>query len=413
MKKHLIIFLMMVPSLLLAQWDGWNKGRISPVVKKVTSVPLDVGTPIAWWRMGYDDTNATQILDISGNSRHASNMPSVATGPTRIMKDGTYYYFNGGSGVFDAGDIFTNLTQTFAVSVWMQFMNQGSYCYVYGTYNGGAHANTYLGFSSGGAEVVGVLEQSDGTTFITANLPALPSAVSVAYPNWCHVVLAGDGASIKLYSNAVVIASNTYNGTLKTIPGYPFYIGGLYSSAKIFSGNLADVRVFTNLSPVQITNLYTTGRYIDYWDVVTNMTSSNAPAPSEVSGSSEWSGGSYPPWKAFDGSVGGNAWYALQNETNHWIQYDFSSSTSPVVAALSIKGEPSYCPYQFGMNGSTDGSTWTLLQTNNIPENSGNIVYFFKNNNTTAYRYYRIWITNQYSAGIMAVKEIRLFERRQ
>lgn len=165
----------------------------------------------------------------------------------------------------------------------------------------------------------------------------------------------------------------------------------------------------TTTTSTTTTTTTTIPSFSSYVDVTTNMTANDAPSPSIVSASSEYSG-SYPAWRAFDGNEAADWEPAVPQSNPSWLQYDFSASTSPVINKFTIKGYPSYSPKDIELIGSVDADTWTSLQVTNVRDNTG-VTFSYTNYNLTAYRYYRLNVTNTYDI-YMGVLEFRLFEGR-
>lgn len=69
---------------------------------------------------------------------------------------------------------------------------------------------------------------------------------------------------------------------------------------------------------------------------VPTMTSNTAPY-GEASASSEYSGGAYPAWKAFDGDRTKNGWFPSSN-TDQWISYQFTRGIVPKMMTAVTRG---------------------------------------------------------------------------
>jgi hypothetical protein len=116
-----------------------------------------------------------------------------------------------------------------------------------------------------------------------------------------------------------------------------------------------------------------------------------------VTQSSNYSSGS-ASWKVFDRTNGG--WIA--NGTTAWVQVDLGSGNSGTPVGFSLfttTTNTTRMPKDFTVEGSNDGSTWTVLstQTGQIFANYERKDYAFTN--TTAYRYFKLDITLNNGAG--------------
>jgi len=98
------------------------------------------------------------------------------------------------------------------------------------------------------------------------------------------------------------------------------------------------------------------------WDTVKNATSSNAPSPIGITGSSEYDAG-YAPWRASDGLMV-SRWQS-GNGVNypHWRIYDCGTGNSNILISFS------FCPFtsqglkNFTIDYSQDNSAWTTGAT--------------------------------------------------
>ena len=102
----------------------------------------------------------------------------------------------------------------------------------------------------------------------------------------------------------------------------------------------------------------------------------------------------YEGSKAFDNNESSYWW---PSHTNNWIQVDLGDGVTKKARKLRIKsvfGAGAYCLKNFTLQGSNDGSTWTLIYSG-VQRNNGNWQeYTFAND--TAYRYYKIWCLSSY-----------------
>ena len=116
--------------------------------------------------------------------------------------------------------------------------------------------------------------------------------------------------------------------------------------------------------------------------------------------------------KACDDNIG--TFWGNNDAMPSWWQYDFGSGNSETITKARVYGSDdwgniAYCPKDFKIQGSNDGSGWTDLDTQT------GIVWAvdgwkdFSFTNTTAYRYYRIYITaNNDTSDWTLINEVEL-----
>lgn len=88
----------------------------------------------------------------------------------------------------------------------------------------------------------------------------------------------------------------------------------------------------------------------------------------------------YLPAKAFDNSIGvrGNGWISSNSTSDHWLkQINLNVRINQVKLNCIIGNDPSRTPYNFSIEVSADGNTWTQLITpTNITPSNGAIFIF-------------------------------------
>ena len=87
-------------------------------------------------------------------------------------------------------------------------------------------------------------------------------------------------------------------------------------------------------------------------------------------------------------------WAANSDAPPHWWKYDFGSGNEQILVQVSIKpwGDGvGYGVKDFNIEGSNDDTNWDVLYTDQHPNDNTLIDYSFTN--TTAYRYYRIYLS--------------------
>lgn len=103
-----------------------------------------------------------------------------------------------------------------------------------------------------------------------------------------------------------------------------------------------------------------------------------------------------------------NYYWQAQSTTNQWWKYDFGAGNEKVIAAVDyMKAYTS--PKNFSIQGSNDDTLWQNLYTGVGPDTNDYTLVEF--NNTTAYRYYRFYITDCYAtSGYAGLHEIKMYE---
>jgi hypothetical protein len=112
-------------------------------------------------------------------------------------------------------------------------------------------------------------------------------------------------------------------------------------------------------------------------------------------GSASASTGTATPDRAFDGNLS-NYWYTDNGGINAWLKYD--CVTPKVVNYINIYAwQGVYAPYSFQFQGSNDNVNWTTLYTSAVLSWSATSTEAktFSISNSTAYRWYRLYMTPQ------------------
>lgn len=125
------------------------------------------------------------------------------------------------------------------------------------------------------------------------------------------------------------------------------------------------------------------------------MTSATTPS-GVVSASSEYNG-SYAAWYAFCGTPGNDqqTWAtSYGHTTGEWIQYKFDEGVviKKIATTNRNEGNPRVIR-TFIFQGSDDGETYVDLANCEIESNQGHYRQEFLINNSTAYTYYRLYVT--------------------
>lgn len=229
----------------------------------------DVGTPLAWWQMTADGTNATQILDFA-NSYNASNIPTVALGPT-LTTDGTNYYyeFDGLNDRFRVDDpsafSFTDGSgndKPFSLSMWLNSVDW-------------IQTDGILSKYGAGTAVEWSMIRTASRVYFYVTNPTVTAYRGRHTANdmptyngdWIHVVGTYDGsettAGVKIYINGTQADTTDFTAgsyTGMTPSPEPVLIGNRQGISE-WEGFMDDVRIFaTNISATVVSNLYTQGQ---------------------------------------------------------------------------------------------------------------------------------------------------------
>ncbi len=133
-----------------------------------------------------------------------------------------------------------------------------------------------------------------------------------------------------------------------------------------------------------------------------NTTPSGAAAASSVSGTAAWN--------AFDRNTG-TGWSTANTVTTGWLSYNFP--TGKIIKRYgwfaSIFGSTN--PRTWTFEGSNNGSTWVVLDTQTAFTSGASTFYSFDiSANTTSYTYYRINISAVNGGGNIAIQELEMSE---
>jgi hypothetical protein len=125
----------------------------------------------------------------------------------------------------------------------------------------------------------------------------------------------------------------------------------------------------------------------------------------------------FPAWHAFDGIVGygQQSWQTNSTSVPAWISYDFGSGQAKTITQYVIYpavngGNAS--PTAWSFQGSNDNSAWATLDSRSGQSlTNGSTGYPFAFSNSTAYRYYRLYITSIYAGSTaIVINELQMME---
>lgn len=176
--------------------------------------------------------------------------------------------------------------------------------------------------------------------------------------------------------------------------GGPVYIG-----LDVPSSDLGEEGEFY----MQYKNVYETVSLIPVQSNNTNVICSN-----------EWTGGSGQAWHLFDGNAS-TYWSTSENyNTDEYCGFDFGENGAVVADSVGITPRQYSGVIQmhdFKLQASNDNETWTDLYTGTMPNTSalsGHMQYFTFDN-STAYRYYRLFVEDANTSRTITIFEMQLF----
>ena len=148
------------------------------------------------------------------------------------------------------------------------------------------------------------------------------------------------------------------------------------------------------------------------------MTTNSAPAPNAVTPDTETA--TYEAFKAFDGANDAKGWQTTNSAHPHTLIYDFGAGRATVINKYAIQARnaaTTYCPLTFKLQGSiSDGVTWVDLEAYRTITDPGQNTWssYFTIMNSTAYRYYRLYITASAGAtNYSSIGEMKLIQSTQ
>ena len=147
------------------------------------------------------------------------------------------------------------------------------------------------------------------------------------------------------------------------------------------------------------------------------MTGASTPSPFVASASTAWSGNE--AWEAFKSIITVNDVWAGSNGGTDWLKLDIGTGNSKICAKYIITFRdfdppyPNQAPKDWTLEGSNNDSDWDTLDTvsGEIDWTAGEVREFFCDTQTTAYRYFRLSITNNNGdTTFIVIGYLQLFE---
>lgn len=286
----------------------------------------------------------------------------------------------------------------------------------------------------------------DGTSWAASNAPAyadLPSTVYIGLfvcaevtdttlntATFTHVAITGgNGAAAPLPAApaAMMSSPNPSSITLRWLPSYGATAYDLLRSTTsgsgytVLAGNLGTATTsYIDTSAVRGTTYYyvvraknaagTSGNSPEEQSTLSEMTMPNIAFGGTASASaSKVTEGAA---NAFDG-ISGTKWFNDGAASTGWIQYDFGAGNDQTIKRYSITSAndvPERDPKDWTLQGSLDGLTWTIIDTQNgqlFPYRLQMQTYAI--NSPGSYRYYRLNVTANNGAPALQIGDIGLY----
>ena len=113
-------------------------------------------------------------------------------------------------------------------------------------------------------------------------------------------------------------------------------------------------------------------------------------------------------YKCFDQSTS-TSWASTNTEMPHWVWVDFYYARIINKYRFNTTATTNYNPASFKLQGSNDNSNWTDLDTRTgITNSATSWSSYYTFSNTTAYRYYRFYVSANESGNITGMRELHL-----
>jgi alpha-tubulin suppressor-like RCC1 family protein len=257
--------------------------------------------------------------------------------------------------------------------------------YMWGEDSSNSMANALSGNQSGAAEATSI-------SALTLSLPLLPTLTFDGYNKLTidnvdtveTATIKKDGAAFATTtSNTVYIRdTGTYTAEVKGSGAYAIELSKVVGA--VSTGVIANP-VFTSTTAITTDTNWTSG---SGWEVTVDSTNNSTDRPG---------------WKAFDNtwetSNEQNIWHSAETATStsspKWLKIKYPSAYKAIQYSIQIRdlSYPRY-PKTWKFQGSNNDSDWTDLDTQtNKTDWAGNNTVMFTFSNSTAYQYYRLYIT--------------------
>ncbi len=140
------------------------------------------------------------------------------------------------------------------------------------------------------------------------------------------------------------------------------------------------------------------------------LTSTTAPSPYTLIFSEEFNSTSVAAWRCFNDNMNDRG--AIRNtagttSSDAWIGFDCGVGNSEVIDGVGISNYLTNGINSFTVQGSNDGSAYIDIHTNTCTNNDNYNGFSFAN--STAYRYWRIYVNSGHIAGNAQIRQIWFF----
>ena len=187
---------------------------------------------------------------------------------------------------------------------------------------------------------------------------------------------------------------------------YVVYRGVMYAANVTVDGKVHPDRFYKASAPtgaITFVRGNQTDQLVDltFINQVPVMTSATAPAGTVTQSNAQ---ATWEAWKIFNQNSDrtGGSWFTNSGTATGWLQYDFGSGNQKIITDYMMRplstnpstSDPSGAPRTWQLQGSNNGSTWTNVHSvTNAPVFNTGEERTYNTTNTTAYRYYRLNVT--------------------
>jgi RHS repeat-associated protein len=211
--------------------------------------PAQLPAPAAYWRLD-DPDGSTTATDSSGNGLTATGS-GVSHGPGALSGGDTAAQLNGGSSYTVNDDARLRNAGSFTDTAWVS-PNASGIVMGHGLPNTGGY-----GWALSVTPSSVTYQHGAGT----GTGPSVSAAVPGTVTGWRHIVVTGDGSTIRIYVNGALIGSGAKRWPDDT-DAQSFFLGSGYNGNGKVSGGLDEAAVYTStLSAPDISRIYAAASY--------------------------------------------------------------------------------------------------------------------------------------------------------
>ena len=147
-----------------------------------------------------------------------------------------------------------------------------------------------------------------------------------------------------------------------------------------------------------------------YGNISPFMTSNTAPSGNTTKCDTSYSG-TYDCFKAFDGYATTTMWASVKAGYPHWVSIQVPSNHTVKKYTISPRNDiPLDTPKNWTLNASTNGNTWTTIDSQSLISWSAYTPQTFSLSNNNPYTYYCVTVTATGQNDVVAIGEITLYE---